>query len=83
MTQGARPAVLPTALAAATTLLLFLALAPAAGAARRALLIGIDDYLAPGLSDLRGCGNDVELMRTVLVGDFDFPPENVRVLREG
>ena len=58
---------------------------PDAGAApvKRALLIGVDDYLAAGVSDLRGCGNDVDLMKTILTGKFDFEPENVVVLKSG
>jgi uncharacterized caspase-like protein len=45
-----------------------------------ALLIGIDDYKADHISDLRGCVNDVMLMREILVGKFDVPPDNIRVL---
>lgn len=50
---------------------------------KRALLIGIDDYKAPHISDLRGCVNDAELMRTVLVGKFNVPPENILMLTNG
>ena len=47
---------------------------------KRALLIGIDDYKADHISDLRGCVNDVMLMREILVGKFDVPPDNIKVL---
>ena len=46
-----------------------------------ALLIGIDDYKSNTISDLRGCANDVELMSTILAGKFEFPPENIHVLK--
>jgi hypothetical protein len=49
-------------------------------ATRRALLVGIDRYLSDGLNTLKGCVNDVESMRSVLVGRFEVPPENIRVL---
>jgi hypothetical protein len=48
--------------------------------ARRALLVGIDRYLSDGLDTLKGCVNDVESLRGVLVGRFEVPPENIRVL---
>jgi hypothetical protein len=47
--------------------------------ARRALLIGIDDY--PKLNKLEGCVNDVELMHNILWERFAFPPENLTLLR--
>jgi len=64
----------------ATTLILSLMLAQDSFAApsKRALLIAIDEYQL--VSDLNGTGNDVELMRSVLTGKFDFPPENIRIL---
>lgn len=49
---------------------------------KRALLIGINEYKAASVSDLGGCVNDVELMKSLLVGKFDFPAENVLVLRD-
>jgi caspase domain-containing protein/subtilase family protein len=55
-----------------------LASQPAAGK-KLALLVGIDDYSA--VTHLHGCINDVETMKAVLVGKFDFPPENVVMLR--
>lgn len=48
---------------------------------KRALLIGIDEYKADHISDLQGCGNDVDLMRTILIGKFNIPPEHVTVLK--
>lgn len=45
--------------------------------ARRALLIGIDDYQHEHISKLKGCVNDVRLMKTILEETFGFPPENV------
>ncbi len=52
----------------------------AAPPVKRALLIGIDDYKAASVPDLRGAVNDVELMRGILIGKFDTAPENVTVL---
>lgn len=50
---------------------------------KRAVLIGIDDYLAnPQISDLNGAGNDVDLVESVLVGKFDFEPDNIVVLKD-
>ncbi|MCA9468528.1 MAG: caspase family protein [Nitrospira sp.] len=48
---------------------------------KRALLIGIDEYKSDRIPDLRGCGNDVELMRNILVGKFNVPAEHVTVLK--
>lgn len=44
-----------------------------------ALLIGIDDYIAE--RDLRGCVNDVERFKSVLIGKFGFTETNVATLR--
>lgn len=50
---------------------------------KRAVLIGIDDYLAnPEISDLSGAGNDVDLIKAVLVGKFDFEPDDIVVLKD-
>jgi len=46
-----------------------------------ALLIGIDDYeYKDRVSPLQGSINDVEDMKQVLIGKFEFLPENVMVL---
>ncbi|QDT02801.1 Caspase domain protein [Rubripirellula lacrimiformis] len=45
-----------------------------------ALIIGIDDWLWPKMPGLRGCVNDVELMRRVLQDRFGVPDENVLTL---
>ncbi|WP_254062538.1 caspase family protein [Acidobacterium sp. S8] len=46
-----------------------------------ALLVGINDYEHPeSVSPLAGSVNDVENMRQVLIGKFEFPPENILVL---
>src|SRR5688500_18027468 len=47
---------------------------------RRALLIGIDEYLHPEVSDLSGCVNDIRLMSRVLQENFRFPGGNVRTI---
>lgn len=47
----------------------------------RALLIGIDEYAHSKVRDLSGAVNDVDRMRQVLIGKFDFSDENIRVLR--
>jgi len=45
-----------------------------------AALVGINKY-APRLNaDLRGCVNDVETYRYILINYFDFHPDNIRVL---
>lgn len=66
-------------------LLLLLAAAPTPEAraepVKRAVLIGINDYAAPGIQDLQGAVNDVEIMQAVLVGKFGVPKENITVLR--
>lgn len=45
---------------------------------RRALLIGIDDYRSPEIPDLRGCRNDVQLLRHVLDTRYGF--DEIRLL---
>lgn len=45
-----------------------------------ALLVGIDRYAA--VTSLHGCVNDVEEMKALLVGKFDFPPENITVVKD-
>jgi hypothetical protein len=47
---------------------------------KRALLIGIDQY--PKLTQLEGCVNDVQLMRSILQESFGFSPENVTLLAD-
>lgn len=63
----------------------------AAPVTRRALLVGIDQYLPArsgvdagrSVTDLDGAINDVEALRAVLVARFGFKTENVHVLRNG
>jgi len=47
---------------------------------KRALLVGINKYKPELNADLRGCVNDVENMRGLLITKFGFEPENIRVL---
>lgn len=48
-----------------------------------ALLVGINHYkYSDKISALAGSLNDVEEMRQVLVGKFEFPPENILVLAD-
>jgi hypothetical protein len=49
-------------------------------AGRRALLIGIDRYANPAVPRLRGCQNDVEGLRKVLIGSYGFPEKQVLTL---
>lgn len=49
--------------------------------ARRALLIGINQYAIPG-ADLRGCVNDVELVAGVLRDLYGFPDDAVALLTD-
>jgi hypothetical protein len=54
---------------------------PSAGPNKYALLVGINTYEYPNaVSPLAGSVNDVEDMRQVLIGKFNFPPENIFVL---
>jgi len=57
---------------------------PAQGAPQKlALLVGINNYKYPDrISPLAGSINDVEDMRQVLIGKFEFPPENIMVLED-
>ena len=48
--------------------------------ARRALLVGVNDY--KGISDLRGCLNDVTNMRNILKTYLGFSNSEIRVLVE-
>jgi hypothetical protein len=51
-----------------------------------ALLIGINDYPNfPPVFQLRGCENDISLMKTVLMTKYGFPEQNIRSIlsREG
>lgn len=48
---------------------------------KRALLIGVNKYPnLPDFSQLRGCVNDVEVMKQTLETSFHFPPENITML---
>ncbi|HEY6291349.1 MAG TPA: caspase family protein [Terriglobia bacterium] len=48
-----------------------------------ALLVGINNYkYRDRISPLAGSINDVEDMRQVLIGKFEFPPENILVLED-
>ena len=73
----------PLLMAVCTTLLSFSA--PNANAAepqRRALLIGINDYLSPKVPDLRGAVNDVEMLKRILVTRLGFPEQNIKLLTD-
>jgi len=58
--------------------------APVSGGPRKwALLVGINNYKYPDrVSPLAGSINDIENMKSVLVGKFEFPPENIFVLKD-
>jgi hypothetical protein len=62
----------------------WLALAPPLAAqkppARRALLIGINDYSSPSVTDLRGAVNDVTMIRRILTTRFGLAERDVTVL---
>ena len=45
-----------------------------------ALMVGVNDYVAERIPDLRGCRNDVELMKSVLVQKYAFPENHIRLL---
>ncbi len=49
---------------------------------KRALLIGIEDYESvPGLVPLKGPGNDIRLVKHILMEKLDFEEQNIEVLR--
>jgi uncharacterized caspase-like protein len=48
----------------------------------RALLVGIDHYVDPSLTTLRGCVNDVRAARDVLVDRLGIPHDDVLVLTD-
>jgi hypothetical protein len=55
--------------------------APPAGRNKWALLIGIDKYEYPDrVSPLDGCVNDVQSLKTLLIGKYEFPVSNIRTL---
>ena len=51
-----------------------------------ALLVGINIYrnsgARPDFSNLAGCVNDVEDMKSLLLGTYDFPPDHIQVLTD-
>jgi hypothetical protein len=50
---------------------------------KRALLVGINTYKYPDrVPPLAGSLNDVEDMRQILIGKFEFPPQNILVLKD-
>src|SRR5882724_893577 len=57
--------------------------APSRQPNKLALLVGINNYKYPDrISSLAGSINDVEDMRQILIGKFQFPPENILVLKD-
>jgi hypothetical protein len=55
---------------------------PGAAPNKLALLVGIDKYKYPNIvSPLAGAVNDVEDMKALLIGKYEFPPENILVLK--
>jgi hypothetical protein len=46
----------------------------------RALLVGVDRYAEPQVPVLRGCVNDVVLVRSVLKRFFDVPNQDIRLV---
>ncbi len=53
---------------------------PKSSLKKLALLVGINEYLSPTIQDLAGCLNDVEDMKNLLIGKFEFPVENILAL---
>lgn len=49
------------------------------GPMKKALIIGINKYRPDLNADLRGCVNDAENMRHILMSLYGFKPENIRV----
>jgi len=52
------------------------------GPNKYALLVGINNYRSDKISPLAGSINDVEDMRQLLIGKFNFAPENILVLTD-
>src|SRR5215472_7848210 len=53
------------------------------GVNKRALLVGINRYRYPNaVPSLAGSVNDVEDMKALLIGKFNFSPENILVLTD-
>lgn len=73
---------LAAAFASCVVALVTAAPAPAAPAAsrRKALLIGINEYVA--VPDLRGALNDVDMMEELLVTRFGFREQDIEVIRD-
>lgn len=55
---------------------------PAGSGDKYALLVGINRYRPDLDCDLRGCVNDVEHLRTILIEQFNFEPDNIRVVTD-
>jgi len=49
---------------------------------KKAVLVGINKYDPSLNADLRGCVNDIENMRSLLVNQFGFKADNIRVLTD-
>ena len=49
-------------------------------AKKLALLVGINKYKSIGIKNLKGCVNDVEIIKTLLIGKFDFQEQNIKTL---
>ncbi|MBW1848944.1 MAG: caspase family protein, partial [Deltaproteobacteria bacterium] len=47
-----------------------------------ALLVGINKYHPSLNCNLQGCVNDVEHLRDILIDQFEFDPDNIRVLTD-
>ena len=70
-------------------LALLLSWAPTSGAqpepvrkpVKRAVLIGIERYQEPSIESVPGALNDLELMRTLLEGKFEFDPRDIVAMR--
>src|SRR5262245_29554861 len=57
--------------------------APSPQVNKRALLVGINNYRHSNvIPSLSGSVNDVEDMKTLLIGKFNFSPENILVLTD-
>src|SRR5215813_226382 len=58
-------------------------IASSGGVHKLALLVGINNYkYSDRISPLAGSINDIEEMRQLLIGKFEFPSENVLVLKD-
>ncbi len=69
-----------TAILAAMLALIVGAAQRPASAEKWALMVGVNKYASPRIPELRGCTNDILLMKGLLTRSFGFKEDHIRVL---